>query len=372
MIDILVVGQTPPPYTGQSIMIQKMLEARWEGIRLHHLRMNFSRTTEDIGNFQLGKLFELGRLIFLTYIRRMTTGATVLYYPPAGPHLIPVIRDAIFLLLTRPLFKRTIFHFHAAGLGEFYEGMPTLFRVLFRRAFFHPDVAIRVSSHGPEDGRKFRAVRECVVACGIEDEARLYLGRRRPAQNGPTILYVGVLREDKGILVLLEALAHLRERGLQFNMRFVGGFASSAFERTVKAFLTDRHLEGNVLFSGVLTGQSKAEAYADADVFCFPSYFAAESFGLVLIEAMSFELPVVATLWRAIPDIVDDELTGLLAPIRNPEAIADRLERLLKSPELRIEFGRRGRKKFLARFTVAEYQRHLGAIFRSIARGSAA
>jgi glycosyltransferase involved in cell wall biosynthesis len=372
MIDILVVGQTPPPYTGQSIMIQKMLEARWEGIRLHHLRMNFSRTTEDIGNFQLGKLFELGRLIILTYIRRMTTGATVLYYPPAGPHLIPVIRDAIFLLLTRPIFKRTIFHFHAAGLGEFYEGMPTLFRVLFRRAFFHPDVAIRVSSRGPEDGRKFRAVRECVVACGIEDEARLYVGRRRPAQNGPTILYVGVLREDKGILVLLEALAHLRERGLQFNMRFVGGFASSAFERTVKAFLTDRHLEGNVLFSGVLTGQSKAEAYADADVFCFPSYFAAESFGLVLIEAMSFELPVVATLWRAIPDIVDDELTGLLAPIRNPEAIADRLERLLKSPELRIEFGRRGRKKFLARFTVAEYQRHLGAIFRSIARGSAA
>jgi glycosyltransferase involved in cell wall biosynthesis len=365
--DILVVGQTPPPITGQSVMLQKMLEGRWEHVRLHHVRMQYSSSIDEVGRFRLGKLLELARLIGATVYHRTIKRIPVLYYPPAGPHLVPITRDIIFLIATRWLFHATIFHFHAAGLSHMYRRCPALLKPLMRLAFDRPDVAIRISPHAPEDGRVLRARREYIVPCGIEDEAAPYLEHRSSAKPHPTILYVGVLREDKGILVLLQALAQLRVEGMGFDAHFIGGFSSSAFAAAVKEAVRSGGLLQQVHFAGILTGVTKLQTYASADIFCFPSYFAAESFGVVLVEAMSFALPVVATNWRGIPSIVDDGKTGFLVPVRDPRALAERLRAVIVDPKLRREMGQRGRQKFLAQFTAAEYQRQLGEIFRSFA-----
>ena len=100
------------------------------------------------------------------------------------------------------------------------------------------------------------------------------------------------------------------------------------------------------------------------DVFVLPSHF--EGFGLVLAEAMAAGAAAAAYAVSNIPELVQDGVTGLLAPARNPAALADAIVRLCRSPELRKQLGRTGQEYARAHFSadrmVAEHERVLEAI----------
>jgi glycosyltransferase involved in cell wall biosynthesis len=85
------------------------------------------------------------------------------------------------------------------------------------------------------------------------------------------------------------------------------------------------------------------------DVFVLAS--TRESFGLTLIEALSQEVPVVASRTGGVPEIVDGETTGLLAEPGNPEDIAEKVCRLLEDPELAHRLAEEGCKSVRSRFS---------------------
>lgn len=349
-------------------MIEKMLQGRYEGVVLHHVRMGFSETIEDVGGFRLRKVVELVRVIGRIVAGRLVHGACVLYYPPAGPSRLAMLRDMVILGATRWMFDRTIFHFHAGGIGGMYESLPPPLRLLYRWAYWRPDAAIRTSELAPDDGAALQARRSFVVYNGVEDGYAHYGGGDGQAvmeRDVPRILFVGMLRESKGVLVLLEACSLLARRGVRFEAALMGQFESEAFRKEVEAFVAQNDLGSRVRFLGVLTGEAKHEAFASSDLLCFPTHYEAETFGLVLVEAFSYRLPVVATRWRGIPSIVDDEC-GFLVPIRDAAAVADRLEQLIRDPELRSRMGDRGREKYLRRFTIEAHRKQLEQVFQSV------
>ena len=90
------------------------------------------------------------------------------------------------------------------------------------------------------------------------------------------------------------------------------------------------------------------EFLAAIDVFVLPSY--SETFGLVLIEAMAMEKPVVATSAGGVPEIVENGRDGLLIPPREEKALADAINMLLDDPSLRISLSRHARQDVLLRF----------------------
>jgi glycosyltransferase involved in cell wall biosynthesis len=90
------------------------------------------------------------------------------------------------------------------------------------------------------------------------------------------------------------------------------------------------------------------EFMAAIDVFVMPSY--SETFGLVLIEAMSMEKPIIATSSGGVPEIVDDGLDGLLIPPRDERALAMAVVRMLKDASLRDLLSKRARQEALKRF----------------------
>src|ERR1700726_4491885 len=102
---MIVVGQTPPPFGGQTIMIRRMLDLEIPGVEMHHVPMRFSRQMSEVGRFSPWKLIELLRIIMSIIETRIRTGAKILYYPPAGPHLVPVLRDIVILITTRWMFR---------------------------------------------------------------------------------------------------------------------------------------------------------------------------------------------------------------------------------------------------------------------------
>lgn len=364
---VIVVGQTPPPYSGQAVMIANMLAGVYEGVQLIHVRMALSRTMYEVGQISLRKIIELVALAAKIAVARLRTGATVLYYPPHNLSRAAVYRDMFLLLTTRWMFRKTLFQYHAAGLSEVYPTFPRVLKGLFRRAYFRADMAIR-HPLTPDDAGLLAARGSAEVPYGIEDAASSLLADARTAraERPITILFVGLLRESKGLLVLLDACRELRRRGVQFRLSLMGTFMDAEFEDQVRAGLRDGGLEDAVDFLGVLTGDAKHRAFAKASIFCFPSFFESESAPVVLLEAMQFALPIVATSWRSIPAVVHDGENGFLLPIKEPIAVADRLQQLIADDDLRERMGSESRRRYQSEYTPAAYQRNLQAVFDSL------
>jgi glycosyltransferase involved in cell wall biosynthesis len=148
----------------------------------------------------------------------------------------------------------------------------------------------------------------------------------------------------------------------------MGSFESSEFEKQVLDFVESCGLGDYITFLGTLAGEEKHEAFASADLFCFPTYYGPETFGVVLIEAMSFALPVVATRWRGIPGIVEEGVSGFLVPIKDAAAVAAELEKLILDPVLRRNMGAEGRRLYLEKFTADAYRKNLKQAFELISR----
>jgi glycosyltransferase involved in cell wall biosynthesis len=343
-------------------MIQNMLEASMPKIQLFHARMNFSSDMEEVGKFKLNKIVKLFKLILSIYFFRLRYGIDNLYYPPAPPRKVPMLRDIIILLSCRWLFRNTIFHFHAAGISEMHKGLSGLSKIAFEKAYFYPEYSITLSEHNPKDGKYFRSKYDYLIPNGLSDISieRQTIERKNCA---PVLLYVGVLTETKGVLILLSAALILKNRNYNFKLMMVGRFESPEFESKVRAFITTNSLTEYVQFTGVLTGNDKISAFASADIFCFPTFFEAETFGLVALEAMQFGLPVVATTWRGIPSIVRNNINGFTVPPHDAEAFSNSLELLINDPEMRECMGKKGRDIYLSSYTAEIHFKKLHDLF---------
>lgn len=370
MMKILVLGQAPPPFNGETVMIGEMLRISGSRFKLHFVSMDFSHTIAEHGKLKLRKIFYLLGLIPRIVLARIATGCSVLYYPPAGPNRLPVYRDIIILLSTRWMFSKTIFHFHAGGISELYPRLPGIVRYLFRLAYSRPSAGILISELNPPDARFLGARKEYVIPNGVRDRAGAWIRPERAGAGAPKVLFVGAIREGKGVLVLLEAARILRSRGHDFSLELVGDMESEGFEKAAREKILRDGTSDAVRFAGVLIGESKHEAYRQADVFCFPSHYEAETFGIVLLEAMSFGLPVVATRWRGIPSIVEDGKSGFLIDIGDSGALADRLEALMRDPGLRKSMGAEGRARFEREFTLEIFHGNMVRMFEDLQSGA--
>lgn len=363
MIKILVVGQTPPPYGGQAIMIEQLLKAKFNNVKLYHVRLSFSKEFDESGKVNFYKMFHLLSVICKIIFMRFKYNIRILYYPPAGRTKIPMLRDIVILLFTRPFFTKTIFHFHAGGVSELYDESPKGIQFFFRLAYWHPDVSIRLSVLNPEDAKKFKTKKEFIIPNGVKDFSPDFM-KNGAEKKDINLLYVGIIRESKGILFLIESLLKLCQQHKNIKLNLVGVFDSKEFRKKVTSFVNEHNLP--VITHGVLHGREKFIAYRNADIFCFPSYYEVETFGLVLLEAMQFELPIVATYWRGIPDVVVDGENGYLVPIKNSEALTEKLKLLIGDHELREKMGRRGRQLFLEKYSLEKHITEMEKVFNAV------
>jgi glycosyltransferase involved in cell wall biosynthesis len=366
MKKILVIGQTPPPHGGQTIMLERLLAGTYHNAELHHVRVEFSRDMSEMGKLQLRKLLQPAAVVGRALYARLRHGTRILYYAPSGPAYLPMLRDFAILIPLRWMFDRTILHFHAAGTSELYERLPGALRPLYRLSYFRPDIAIRLSELNPDDPGVLRACRTITIPNGVADDYGAIGCPEKPVSARVRILYIGLISESKGFLVLLDAIRILKSAGIDVLVSVVGRFASSELEREVMTRLSSQGLADQFVFHGVLTGPAKHDQYLKADIVCFPTFFESESFGLVAVEGMQFATPVVATKWRGVQSIVRDGETGFLVPPRDSHALADRLRVLSGDPALRARMGARGREVFLSEYVAERFQERMDACFAMV------
>lgn len=348
---ILVVGQTPPPYHGQAIMIENILKIESAQLQFYHVRLAFSSDIAEVGIFKLKKILHLFIVICKIYYYRVRHNIKILYYPPAGPNLIAIIRDILILITTRFLFRKVIYHFHAGGISDFLKNSNKLLRLLSNLAYNNPALTIRLSELNPDDGLAFHSHRDVIIPHGIPDFFQLYDKELISNTSGKIIiLYVGVLKKTKGIEYLIDAIRIVVKLHNDVELRLVGKFESKEYEVTIKRMVQDYQLINVVRFCGVKSGIEKFHEYFKANIFCFPTFYEAETFGIVLLEAMQFSLPIVATSWRAIPGIISNGEEGYIVPPKDSQEIAEKIICLIKDEALRKRMGRQARLRYLKDF----------------------
>jgi len=366
MVNLLIIGQTPPPYVGQMLAIESLVKAKYKDIRVFHTRLNYSQTTVQIGKVSIRKFFHLLRVILESSYKILRHRIDVIYYPP-GANTVPLLRDIATLLVLRCFRRKLILVFHASGMCERVSSWRGILLWFFKKAFYFPDAAIQKSSLNPPDGEFIKAREIYTVPNGRPDQFERFR-YHRAVNFAPVILFVGLIREDKGVEVLIEAARLLKANGQRFRVKLVGEFTSEDYREKLFREVAGKGLEKCVDFCGRKVDDEKWAHYRSADIFCFPTHYSSESFGIVLLEAMMFELPVVSTAWRGVPSIVEEGVTGFLTEIKNPAAVAGRLKQLLDNEELRTRMGRKGRARYLEKFTIETYVEKTREVVLAVAK----
>jgi len=176
--------------------------------------------------------------------------------------------------------------------------------------------------------------------------------------------FVGRFSPGKGHEELLRAAVILRKRHPEARFLVVGeaSYGEETYHREILDMASRLGLGDIVAFTGFR--RDVPDVMAAFDILAFPSH--AEAFGMVLIEAMAMERPVVSTNCDGVLDIVVDGVTGLYVDPRNPGQLADALSRLIIDPVLRERMGREGRRRVLEHFDEKVSIDRLEAIYAEV------
>ena len=136
-------------------------------------------------------------------------------------------------------------------------------------------------------------------------------------------------------------------------------------EDQMREKIEESGLKGYVDLVGKKYGEEKRVAFEQADIFVHPTYN--DCLPLVLLEAMQHSLPIVSTPEGAIPDVVEDGVSGFLVAQRDVGALANKLEVLIKDPDLRQRMGAAGRARYEAQFTLDRFERRMVEILTQVA-----
>lgn len=178
---------------------------------------------------------------------------------------------------------------------------------------------------------------------------------RQAIQGKKLILSVGRLVPYKGFDVLIRAAKYLANDAV---MVIVGG---GPLKEELQAAIDAGGVAGRVILAGRQSDAALHALFSSAQLYCMPSTYRAEAFGVVLLEAMAYGVPIVATdiPGSAVPWVNAHGVSGVNVPVNDPEALAHACNDILASQEKREVLAQGARQRFISEFTEEESVRKM-------------
>ena len=214
---------------------------------------------------------------------------------------------------------------------------------------------MRISS--PADWPKF-------TVCRLGVDASVFQARPRVATTAiPQLVSVGRLTPAKGQVLLIQACAQLRDRGVPFHLTIVGDGPDRG---RVEAEIAKLQLHSQVSLTGSLTQEGVRAELARSDAFVLPSL--AEGIPVVLMEAMASYVPCISTPVNGIPELIEHGHTGLLATPGDVDSLVTQLTLLCTRADLRQSMALAAYAKVTSTFDLFSNVRALGGVFTQFSK----
>lgn len=321
-----------------------------------------------IGSFSIKRVFEVIRAVFKSWAYIPFSN---LVYITVGLSLLGFVRDALILLPSILLRKRTIIHVKSGGYGLFYNQQCAVIQKFISWMINKINIIILLSDRLKDqfefvtDNNKFIIIPNTVDGQLLETEIT---EKKLNNSTHLNLLFLSNLMYDKGYLEVLEACRILNEnRVVHFYCYFCGEFVQTTSDldqnnmrvESLKASFLNKIIEfqlgGQVMYLGVIKGDEKVKVLQSSHLFVLPTRYPWEGQPVSILEAMAYGIPVIATSYRSIPDQVQDGVTGYLLNTADPAEIASRVEELWLDPQKYEEMSRQAIRKFWNEFSPEQH-----------------
>lgn len=358
---VLFIMHLPPPVHGAAmagLYIQSSLIINAE-LSTTYVNLATNSQLNTSGKWTSQKFAPFVRILrqIITNVRRSKFDICHVSLTASGPGFY---KDFVVVMLLKILRQKIIFHFHNKGVAMASE--KRLNRLLYRLTFKNTQ-SILLSPYLYRDIEMY-VKREDVYYCPYGIPLQERSDKKLAVRSVNTccrILYLSNMMSQKGVYVLLEALELIQKRGVSFECHFVGAW-SDISEETFKSEIAKRGLSDVVFAHGPKYADEKLPFFNSSDIFVFPTHYHYETFGIVNLEAMQHELPIVSTFEGGIPDVVIDGETGFLVPQRDSTMLSYKLEKLINDPGLRKQMGSAGKARYLRHFTLSSFESNFSQI----------
>ena len=344
---ILLILRTPPPYGGGELQHEALRDyfaCKKDYIILESHSDRRDKTNQ--GAFALWKINEFV-IIWFRIVCALLIMRPRLLFMALGKDFPTFVRDSLlvwiaYLFCVPVVIELPGSYFYFLEKGGFYEwyGKLVLSRIMCIRVLGE-SISKRLSQYGVNNTVVF----DNGVSTGDSIHEHI-----TTSESDLNILFVGTLSPQKGFDVLVDAITVLCKRIEHFRVHCLGQWISDDYMKTMHVRLLESDLCDHFIFHGLKFGKDKWNVYSQCHVLALPSFN--EGQPLVILEALSFGLIVVATSVGAIPDTIENEKNGFLIPRGDSKTLADVLTSLSRNQGIRKQMKAENMNLFLRRFTM--------------------
>lgn len=252
-------------------------------------------------------------------------------------------RKSIFAVFGFIFRIPVIFHLHGANMESFYASLPRLLQSYTRWIFEKSSCVIVLSQSWAEFIIKIAPKAKIEIVNNYVSLPCVF--NKKNENKKVLILFLGIVGKRKGVYDILDAVAEVIKKHTNFEVLIGGNGETEALNNEIKL----KGLGGFVKLLGWVGSKQKEKLLEKADIYILPSYN--EGLPMSLLEAMSWEVPVISTNVGGIPELIRNNLDGFVVEPGDVQALIDVLLRLIKSSALRLDMGKSARSRVEEQFS---------------------
>lgn len=302
-----------------------------------NMRLIASHSTNSKLNPHLLFLISLFKVCFYMLFKRV--GLVHVHMASRGSYL----RKSIIIRLVKQFGGKVILHLHGGEFGQFYKKECSAKKqAQIRELFENCDSVIVLSKNWKtwiqqtlSKSDNVQVIYNAVTQQNIE----------RSDVETASVAFLGKICDLKGIKDLIHAFKYVVSDTPEAKLYLAGDGDIDTYLKLIKELGIDSSIE----FLGWISGDQKQALLAKADIYCLPSY--KEGFPMGVLEAMSSEIPVVASRAGGIVDAIEHEKEGLLIDAGDIQGLANAIKRLLKDKNLKQKLTLNAKRKFDENFS---------------------
>jgi len=362
-IKILYFIQLPPPVHGVSTINDFIYHNALinENIDKHLVEIKFSNELTELRKTTFRKIIHFFRIRKQLRDAIRQTGPDYVYFSimPVGKGFW---RDLAFVRQIRNQGVKIIYHLHNRGIEKHAGNL--IFRKLYQY-IYQDSIIIHLSDSLMQKeigGLNLKSSLTKVIPNGVPIVELAQMGEEESITR---ILFLSNLFPDKGMFDLLQIMKILQDKRMDARLHIVGEFMRNGYRKRFIKMIDKYGLNESVFLMGSKFGDEKWKVYQDSDIFLFPTRFKQESLPLVILEAMQFGLPVIASRIGAIPEIINHGENGFTFDPSDHEGFAGVISELIDQKEILHRVGMAARQKFLENYTTVHLEKNIKDLYEN-------